>query len=174
MGNFPLPARVKTHYYDNMLKSDTLQLELFKGFSQEELDDLKTIIECRQYSTGETILRQNERADYLYIVVNGEVEILHVPYDGPQLSVGKLSSGGVFGWSSILGRRVYSSSVIVISDCSVYCILGDKLQRFCELHHETGVVLLEKIALSVAQQPAQIHEQIMHMISHAMSCREDD
>lgn len=76
-----------------MLKSESLQLEMFKGFSQKELDDLKTIIECRQYNAGEMILRQNERADYLYIVVNGNVEILHVPYDGPQLSVGKLSSG---------------------------------------------------------------------------------
>jgi len=36
------------------------------------------------------------------------------------------------------------------------------------------VVLLERIALSVAQHPARIHEDIMKMISLAMTCRDDD
>jgi len=94
-----------------MLTNEHLKLALFEGFSAEELDELKSIIEVAQYSAGETILSQNRRATNLYIVVSGEVEITHKPYDAPAISVGRLSSGGVFGWSSILGREVYSSTV---------------------------------------------------------------
>jgi CRP-like cAMP-binding protein len=157
-----------------MLKGDLSQLAIFDDFTEQELDELRRIIDKAQYTARELILRQNHRATNLYIVISGEVEILHKPYDTPQISIGKLASGGVFGWSSILGREVYTSTVTAISDCSVYRIPGFKLQQFCELHHETGVVLLEKIAMSVAGQPAKIHEQIMDMISLAMSYREDD
>ena len=106
--------------------------------------------------------------------MNGDVEIFHKPDDAPQISVGKLSAGGVFGWSSILGRDVYSSTVLALTDCSLYRMRAFELQKFCELHHETGVVLLEKIARSVAKQPAQIHDQIMGMIQLAMNCRDND
>lgn len=157
-----------------MLKSDPLRLKLFDGFSQDEQDELKSIIEQVRFSTGDTILRQNQQAVHLFILVNGEVEIIHVPYDGPALTVGKLTSGGVFGWSSILGRKTYSSSAIVNTDCEVYRIPAYKLQRFCEQHHESGVVLLEKIAMSVAQHPARAHDQIMQMIRVAMACREEN
>jgi CRP-like cAMP-binding protein len=157
-----------------MLTDEQLKLTLFDGFTEEELDELKRIIEVASFSAGEAILRQNCRATNLYIVVSGEVEITHKPYDAPEISVGKLSSGGVFGWSSILGREVYSSTVTAISPCSVYRLQAYRLQKFCELHHETGVVLLEKIALSVAQQPAKIHEQIMSMINLAMTCQDDN
>ena len=157
-----------------MLIGDRLKLTLFEDFSDMELDELKRIIELARYSAGEVILRQNQRAINLYIVVNGEVEITHKPYDAPEITVGRLSSGGVFGWSSILCKEFYSSTVSASTDCSVYRIQGYKLQQFCELHQETGVVLLEKIAMSVAQQPAKIHEQILSMISLAMSCREND
>jgi CRP-like cAMP-binding protein len=156
-----------------MLTNEHLKSALFEGFSAEELDELKSIIEVVQYSAGETILSQNRRATNLYIVVSGEVEITHKPYDAPAISVGRLSSGGVFGWSSILGREVYSSTVTTNAPTTVYRIQAYKLQQFCELHHETGVVLLEKIAMSVAQQPAKIHEQIMSMINLAMTSRED-
>lgn len=157
-----------------MLTNDQMKLTLFEGFNAEELDELRRIIEVAQFSAGEAILRQNHRATNLYIVVNGEVEITHKPYDAPAISVGRLTPGGVFGWSSILGREVYSSTVTTNAPTTVYRIQAYKLQQFCELHHETGVVLLEKIAMSVAQQPAKIHEQIMSMINLAMTCREDD
>lgn len=156
-----------------MLQSDQFDLKMFEGFSPEELDDLKKIIESLRFSAGSEILRQNQRATNLYIVVNGDVEIFHKPDDAPQISVGKLSAGGVFGWSSILGRDVYSSTVLALTDCSLYRMRAFELQKFCELHHETGVVLLEKIARSVAKQPAQIHDQIMEMIHLAMNCRDD-
>jgi len=155
-----------------MLSTDELHLEIFEDFSLQEIKELKTVIHTRDYDPGETVLFQNQPARDLYIVAQGEVEITHLPYDGPELRVGRLSSGGVFGWSSILGRKAYTSTVKAVTQCRLFCLPSQKLQKFCELHHETGVVLLEKIALSVAQNPDGIHEQIMQMIRYTMACGE--
>lgn len=133
-----------------------------------------SIIEELRFSCGETILRQNQQAVHLFILISGEVEMVHLPFDGPEITIGRLSSGAVFGWSSILGRKTYSSSALVTADCEVYRVPAYKLQRFCEQHHESGVVLLEKIAMSVAQQPAKAHEQMMQMILAAMTCQAEE
>jgi CRP-like cAMP-binding protein len=157
-----------------MLQKDEVQIDLLNGLSEEQFAELRILLECCRYPAGEIIIHQNQLADNLYIVVSGEVEISHQPYDGPTLSVGRVSSGGVFGWSAILGRKNYSSTVTVVNDCCLYRIPGVKLQQFCEHHHATGVVLLERMALSVAQQPAQIHDQIMKILQSAMDCRDEN
>ena len=155
-----------------MLNGSPLPVQIFEGFSLDEQDELRSIIEVFTYPAGETILRQSQQGVHLFILVTGEVEITHVPYDGPELTIGKLTSGGVFGWSSILGRKTYSSSVFATTDSRVYRIAAYKLQRFCEQHQESGMVLLEKIAMSVAQQPAKAHDQIMHMLRAVIACPE--
>jgi CRP-like cAMP-binding protein len=157
-------------YHWSMLSSDELLLEIFEDFSLQEIEELKLVIHIQAHNPGEIILFQNQPARNLFIVAEGEVEITHLPYDGPELSVGRLSSGGIFGWSAILGRKTYTSTVKALTSCRLYCIPSIQLQKFCELHHETGVVLLEKIALSVAQNPDGIHEQIMQMIRYTMAC----
>lgn len=154
-------------------KSD-VSTDMFTGFSDKQLVELRSVMQKDYYSAGEVIIRQNELATSLYLVLSGEVEITHRPYDGPELTIAKIKEGGVFGWSAILGREKYSSTVTALEECCVYHIRGSKLQHFCEQHQETGVVLLEKMALSVAHQPAQIHEQIMKILQSAVDCREDN
>ncbi|MBP9040659.1 MAG: cyclic nucleotide-binding domain-containing protein [Anaerolineaceae bacterium] len=154
--------------------NDLVQMNALRDISDQQLMELRAILQKSQYAAGEVIIQQNQRATDLYILISGEVEITHRPYDGPAITVAKVKAGGVFGWSAILGREKYSSTVTALEDCVVYHVRGFKLQHFCEEHHETGVVLLEKMALSVAQQPAQIHNQIMKILQSAMDYRDDD
>ena len=150
-----------------------LQVTLFEGLSSEAAVELDAILEECRFLAGEVILHQNQAAEHLFIIAEGEVVVRHVPYDGHSISIGKLSSGGIFGWSAILGRDVYSSTVVVLRDCVVYRISSNDLQRFCDHHHESGVVLLEKMAMSAVKAPTEIHEQVKQMIRRTMDCREE-
>jgi len=156
-----------------MTTNNQVPTDVLRDISDKQLMELRTILQKDQYSAGQVIIQQNQRATDLFILISGEVEITHRPYDGPALTVAKVKAGGVFGWSAILGRDKYSSTVTALEDCRVYHVRGFKLQHFCEEHQETGVVLLEKMALSVAQQPAQVHDQIMKILQSAMDYRED-
>lgn len=156
-----------------MLNSNMLQVTLFEGLPSEAAVELDAILEECRFLTGEVILHQNQAAEHLFIIAKGEVVVRHVPYDGHSISIGKLSSGGIFGWSAILGRDVYSSTVVVLRDCVVYRISSNDLQRFCDHHHESGVVLLEKMAMSAVKAPTEIHEQVKQMIRRTMDCREE-
>lgn len=158
-----------------MINNDNVvQTRVLRDISEKQLMELRAILQKDQYSAGDVIIQQNQRATDLYILISGEVEITHRPYDGPAITVAKVKAGGVFGWSAFLGREKYSSTVTALEECRVFHVRGFKLQRFCEEHQETGVVLLEKMALSVAQHPAQIHDQIMKILQSAMDYREDN
>ncbi len=57
MGSNPLSGVLLNLYHVTMLKSDPLQIKIFDGFSQDEQDELKSIIENLHFPAGETILR---------------------------------------------------------------------------------------------------------------------
>ena len=97
-----------------MLSTDELHLEIFEDFSLQEIKELKTVIHTREYDPGETVLFQNQPARDLYIVAQGEVEITHLPYDGPEWRVGRLNMP-----AQILAAQAVRDMAVKVGDTSM-------------------------------------------------------
>ncbi len=153
-----------------MSTTSDLTHPLFQDFEDIQLDVLRPILECREYPARQVILRQGEPATHVYLIDRGVLEVRHLPYDGPQMSVDRLGAGDVFGWSALLGRPVYTATVVAIEDCCLYGITPANLQSLCRLHHDTGVVLLEKMARSVSNEPGGRYEAVLRVLGSMMKC----
>ncbi len=69
--------------------------ELFHGIAGEDLVPVALVAEEAHFTAGEALIRQGERGDCLYIVVDGEVSIAirgvgTVATRGPKSSVGEM------------------------------------------------------------------------------------
>lgn len=148
-----------------MLVSELSQVSLFDGFSADQLASIQPLLEMCDFSKDTVVFEQGEAAHYLYVVEKGEVLVRYRAYDGPMITVARAGPGGVFGWSSVLGRPTYSSGAICLEDCVVYRISGKGMQRFCETHPDTGVVLLERLANVVADHLRNTHSQILNILT---------
>lgn len=153
-----------------MTNATDLAYPLFQDFKDIQLDVLRSVLECREYPARRVILRQGEPATHVYLIGRGALEVRHVPYDGPQMSVDRLGAGDVFGWSALLGRPVYTATVAAVADCCLYAITLEKLQSLCRLHHDTGVVLLENMARSVSKEPDGRYEAVLRVLANMMNC----
>ncbi len=102
---------------------------LLEGFSQDQVEILKPIIEDICYQANQVIFEQGAEADYLYFVMDGKVSIRFKPEDGPELTVAELDRGGVFGWSSALGCHSYTSSAICVEESLLLRMEGGKLKK---------------------------------------------
>lgn len=131
---------------------------------------LPLITLCR-FDADQTIFKQGDNADHLYIIENGLVDIIFKPSDGPALQVSRLSRGGVFGWSSALGRDSYTSSAQAVMDLEAYRFSGQELRTLCEGHPETGVVLLDRLALAIAKRLESTHDQVMNVLKNSMDLK---
>ena len=74
------------------------------------------------------IFAQGDRAEFLYVVVEGEVSIQFKPDDGPALVVSRIKDGGVFGWSAAFGRGSYTSGATCTDSAKLLRVRGTDLE----------------------------------------------
>lgn len=151
-----------------MLRKEFTELSIFSGLNPEQLDQLATLIELYHFSRGDVIFGQGQATDYLYILLNGEVEIRYKPYDGPILSVARIYVGGVFGWSAVVGHDSYTSMAVASQDGEAYRMSGQALKVFCASNPETGVIILEHLAAVIAERLQSTHSQILTILGQSM------
>jgi len=151
-----------------MLVSDLAHVSLFAGFSADQVTSIQPLLEVRDFSKDSIVFEQGETAHYLYVVLKGEVLVRYRAYDGPMITVARSGPDSVFGWSSVLGRPTYSSQAICLEDCVVFRISGKGMQRFCETHPDTGVILLERLANVVADHLRNTHSQILTILTEGV------
>lgn len=142
---------------------------LIEGFSQDQVEILKPIIEDIRYENDQVIFNQGESADHLYFVLEGRVAIRFKPEDGPVLTVSEVEQGGVFGWSSALGSHSYTSSAIC-TECGLFVrIEGEDLKNLCQEQPETGILILNRLAGVIAQRLRGTHEQVMALLHRGLN-----
>lgn len=151
-----------------MRRRALFNLSIFRGVEKEQQDLLIPLIDLCRIPEETVIFRQGESARYLYILECGIVEILFKPFDGPEISVSRIFSGGVFGWSSTLGRDGYTSSAKTLMESEAYRFNGKELQQLCETYPETGVVILDRLALAIVERLECTHHEIMSILNQGM------
>jgi len=148
-----------------MFNQDYARLSIFAGLDDKQISQLLPyMVEC-QFSRDAMIFEQGNPAEFLYILLTGEVAVIFKPYDGPPLTVARIGPGGVFGWSAALGREAYTSEARTLQDCVAYRIRGDNLSAICAKYPATGRCLLERLAGSIDERLRSSHTQILGILS---------
>jgi CRP-like cAMP-binding protein len=142
---------------------------LIEDFSEDHLEILKPIIEDVRYPADQVIFYQGAEADYLYFVLDGKVSIRFKPEDGPVLTVSEVDQGGVFGWSSALGSRSYTSSAICLEKSLLIRLEGEKLKNLCQEYPETGILILNRLAGVIAQRLRGTHKQVVALLHQGLN-----
>jgi CRP-like cAMP-binding protein len=139
-------------------------LPLFEGFSQAQRSLLRGIfVPCDHYANS-VLFEQGGPAEFLYIVVQGEVVVHFKPDDGPPLTVAHVQRDGVVGWSAALGSRMYTSGAVCAEYTQLLRVRGYDLRKLCEQHPDTGMQLLDRLATVIAQRLRNTHEQVVALL----------
>ncbi len=157
----------------SMFGQDIAKLPLFQGLGQEQLERLMALMEPLFIPKRKVIFEEGQAAEYLYILIKGEVEIRYKPYDGPPLTVVHITPGGVFGWSASLGREVYTSAAIALTECETYRISSHLLHHLCDRAPDIGGVLLDRLAGVIAERLPSTHSQVLTILTEGMEMKGD-
>jgi CRP/FNR family transcriptional regulator, cyclic AMP receptor protein len=148
-----------------MIKDKLANTNLFRGLTSDQLDEISRLSVPCQFSTDEKIFDQDQYAEYLYVILKGEVCIRFKPYDGEIITVSRLGDGQVYGWSSVLGRSIYTSAAVCTSAAECIRIRGRDILSLCETHPDTGIIIMERLAAVIAERLSQTNEQIFKLLT---------
>lgn len=140
------------------------QLPFFQGLTPEQLDQLRPVFCPCNFYADTIIFNHGEPAESLYVVISGEIVVDFKPDDGPMITVATIHPGGVVGWSAALGSRCYTSSAITTTYSQLLRLSSCDLKQLCKEYPETGRVLLDRLALAVADRLKNTHPQILHLL----------
>lgn len=82
----------------------------------------------RQYGAGETIVREGESGDCLYVIQSGEVEVLR-ERDGAEVQLAVLKESDFFGEGSLFDREKRSATVRALGEVRVLTVDKKTLLR---------------------------------------------
>jgi len=136
--------------------------------NEEYVNLLRPLFAPYSCHSGTIVIQQGEPADYLYLIINGTVEVSFKPYDGVPITVSHVGKDGLFGWSAVVGSQTYTSSVTAIQDLETFRIHGNELRRLCVDHPEAGRDILERLANVVSSRWKNADEQVKSILVNGM------
>jgi len=134
-------------------------LAFFHGLSVADLQLLAPYFTPQNWVAGTSVFGQGDYAEYVFLLVRGEVTIHYKPEDGPVMTVTRVQPGGIFGWSAAMGNPTYTSGAVCTLDSEVLRIRGADLQTLCEKHPQVGRVILDRLSTVVAERKRSQQER---------------
>lgn len=115
---------------------DVLQLlqkcPLFSGFSQKQLEEIAALAHKAEFEEGEYIIREDHTSSELFIIQEGEVEILKKTTEADLIRLTRIGHGEVIGETVLLDNNTHSVSVRTLTPTVVYCLLADDLKALSQ------------------------------------------
>ena len=122
---------------------------LFSGLTPDELEAVAQICEVRHYPTGSIIIRQGDIGDEMYVIEEGQVDILLVGYrsERPVVMLGK---GQILGEMSLVDQGYRSATARATEPTTVQVIRQDEFILLCERDTHIGYVVMRNLAADIS------------------------
>ena len=109
----------------------------------------------RQYGAGETIVREGESGDCLYVIQSGEVEVIR-ERDGAQVQLAVLRESDFFGEGSLFDREKRSATVRALGEVRVLTVDKKTLLRRIQEDPTLAYRIIETMSLRVRDLDATV------------------
>jgi CRP-like cAMP-binding protein len=127
-------------------------LAFFSGLNTADIQLLVPFFAPQTWVAGTVVFKQGDCAEFLYLVVSGELTIRYKPDDGPVMNLTRIQPGGIFGWSAAMGNPSYTSGAVCTLDSEVLRIRGADLRMICGKNPELGKVILDRLSAIIAER----------------------
>ena len=102
----------------------------------------------RSFEAGQTIFDEGDRAEVLYVIQTGMVELIRSGPDGPRL-VARLAPGEFFGEMGVLLGQPRSVRAVAASDSRLIELEGTTFEEMCVAQPEIAIRVIQRLAARV-------------------------
>jgi CRP-like cAMP-binding protein len=123
------------------------RVELFRGLTEAQLQRLAEISQQEAYNKGEAICRQGDPGDEMYVIADGQVEIVVRDMTGESVSAVYLGEGQVVGEMALVDQGPRSATVLAVMDNTIiYSIPNASFDSLFQQDTAIGFVMMRNMA----------------------------
>jgi CRP-like cAMP-binding protein len=147
-------------------------VSIFSELKPDELQHVAAIAIEKHFNSGEYLMRQDDPAEYLFVVSTGHIKLTQLSPAGDQILLRHVTSGGMFGGIAVIGNVGYPISAEALSDCHVLLLPGDAVrQLMSEIPHlASGIIqhLVERVQNLQQQLQELSAERVEQRVARAL------
>ena len=128
-------------------------IAIFSALSDEELFKIVHMTEHKEFDENDTLCREGEISDNLFLIREGEVKICKITKEGKEQIVYILSKGDFFGENNLFVNSNISNFSAYAITSGKMCVLNKKsLDKILLENPEISIKIIEEINLKVNKQ----------------------
>ncbi len=136
------------------------EIDFLRGRSAETLRDLAPCLVARRCAPGETVFRQGDGGDEIFLVRRGRVRISLRFGAGDEVHVATFGRADAFGEIAFLDRGLRSADAVAISEVDLFVLSRQRFDELAEQHPRLGSHFFEALARSLALRLRQADAEI--------------
>lgn len=151
---------------------------LFGSLPQRTRQDLAGQFSVKKYTSGQFIFHQHDRAERLYVILDGEISVETMSMDGKITKITHLGKGEIFGEFALIDDGARSASATVVRKATLASLssstfgeimdaqpgFAKRLLRVLVTHIRNSNLQIESlVTLSLLQRTAQLLVQMSHV-----------
>jgi NTE family protein/lysophospholipid hydrolase len=141
-GGLDLMDRLRPRLQRQRLRSALKASDMFRHVEPEILADLEAELEIVSRYGGETLFRQGESGDSLYIVVTGRLRVVSIEPDNTERLLAELGTGETVGEMGVISGEARSATVYATRDTELAKLSKASVDRLFDRHPRAMLPLL--------------------------------
>lgn len=125
------PGNDPTHGYNDYLA------RVFPRLTEDVLSGATKELQTVAYHGGDIIVRQGDPSDRFFIIVEGEVAVVHIRDNGKEAEIAKLGPGEMFGEMGILMEVRRTADVRANTDVCLLALDWDEFRQLVQSSEKT-------------------------------------
>ena len=115
----------------------------FHHFSATERSRLAECAREERYAAGTTIFNEDDPADAVFLLLDGEVEVVNSLPGQPPVVFERLGAGDMLGWAWLVPPFRRLSDALARTDVKAVALDAPRVRELCNAHPEMGYRLYQ-------------------------------
>ncbi len=131
------------------INETTQKMAIFAGLEEGELTKIAALCSVVNIPAGEVVLRAGETGESLFMIMDGQMNILSP--DGAH-SVGKVNSGDFLGEIALVSQQSYTATAVAATDVQLVALKHQDFEHLINRYPRIGMQVMRNIAISVGEK----------------------
>ena len=141
---------------------------IFADLSETELERVLEICTEQQFKFGQTIFKEDEPGNRLYIISEGEVRVSRdVPGSGEE-ALAVLKPGACFGEMAVFDRSTRSTDAIANTDCVLVTIARSDFEMLLDFDRDLAYKILWSVVKLLCERLRITNDNLRSVLAMSM------
>jgi MFS superfamily sulfate permease-like transporter len=128
-------------------------IDFLAGLEGGDLDRLRDVLTAREFAAGDTICREGDDGDRMWLIAKGSVSVRLISPDGRQnRRIASLSRGTTIGEMALVEQARRSATIVADDHVVCYELLREGFNRMLADHPAIGTRLLTNLSRELARR----------------------